>query len=69
MKEKLQAILEQALKELDSVSAKENLENARIKYLGKKGELTAILRGMGDSVSPLIFLLIACGIACLKDRR
>jgi phenylalanyl-tRNA synthetase alpha chain len=47
MKEKLQAILEQALKELDSVSAKENLENARIKYLGKKGELTAILRGMG----------------------
>ena len=47
MKEKLQAILEQALKELDSVSAKDSLENARIKYLGKKGELTAILRGMG----------------------
>jgi len=35
MKEKLQAILEQALKELDSVSAKDALENARIKYLGK----------------------------------
>jgi phenylalanyl-tRNA synthetase alpha chain len=47
MKEKLEAIKEAALKELQETSSKAELENIRVKYLGKKGELTAILRGMG----------------------
>ena len=45
MKEKLQKIKEEALCAISSESA--NLEQIRIQYLGKKGELTAVLRGMG----------------------
>ena len=48
MKEKLEKILAQALAEIGAADAKDALEAARIKYLGKKGELTAILRGMGQ---------------------
>ena len=47
MKEQLSQILSKALDEVQNVTSKENLEAARVKYLGKKGELTAILRGMG----------------------
>jgi phenylalanyl-tRNA synthetase alpha chain len=47
MKEKLEAIKESALKELKEAASKIDLENIRVKYLGKKGELTQILRGMG----------------------
>ena len=48
MREKLQQILDQALCEIGSAEEKEALEAARVRYLGKKGELTAILRGMGQ---------------------
>ena len=47
MKERLEAILRQALDEVGQVDASDALEALRVKYLGKKGELTAILRGMG----------------------
>ncbi|GAA0780912.1 phenylalanine--tRNA ligase subunit alpha [Hathewaya limosa] len=47
MKEKLELIKKSALEEIEKVSSKENLENIRVKFLGKKGELTQILRGMG----------------------
>lgn len=47
MKENLQLIKENALEELKKVVSKDELEAIRIKYLGKKGELTSILRGMG----------------------
>lgn len=45
MKEKLQNIKEEALAALSKADA--DVESLRIKYLGKKGELTAVLRGMG----------------------
>ena len=45
MKEKLQKIKEEALIAIASADA--DLESIRIRYLGKKGELTAVLRGMG----------------------
>ena len=45
MKEKLQKIREEALAALSAREA--DLEALRIRYLGKKGELTAVLRGMG----------------------
>ena len=45
MKEKLQNIKEQALSAISADNA--DLEQLRIQYLGKKGELTAVLRGMG----------------------
>jgi phenylalanyl-tRNA synthetase alpha chain len=47
MKEQLEAIRSLALEELSKVNEKTELENIRVKYLGKKGELTTILRGMG----------------------
>jgi len=49
MKEKLQLIKAEAMTAIASPDA--NLEELRIKYLGKKGELTSILRGMG-ALSP-----------------
>ena len=48
MKEKLEAIKISALEELKSSVEKVDIENLRVKYLGKKGELTQILRGMGS---------------------
>lgn len=47
MKEQLEAIRSLALDELSKVNEKAELEKIRVKYLGKKGELTTILRGMG----------------------
>ena len=49
LKEKLLAIKEEAAR----LFAEENadIEALRIRYLGKKGELTAVLRGMG-AVAP-----------------
>lgn len=45
MKETLQKIKEEALAALSALDA--DIEALRIRYLGKKGELTAVLRGMG----------------------
>jgi len=45
MRETLEKIKAEALEALSAPDA--NIEELRIKYLGKKGELTAVLRGMG----------------------
>ena len=47
MKEKLEQIRSAVETELKSAADMEALENIRIKYMGKKGELTAVLKGMG----------------------
>lgn len=47
MKDQLNEILAKATTEIADAGSKETLEAARVKFLGKKGELTAILRGMG----------------------
>lgn len=57
MKEKLEQILKLAQKELSEIKTIQDVEQVRIKYLGKKGELTVVLRGMGELSSeerPLI---------------
>ncbi len=51
MIEKLKEIKEKALVEIQNISDKKSLNEIKVKYLGKQGELTAILRGMRD-VSP-----------------
>lgn len=51
MQEKLLAIKEAAFNEIAAAENSGALEEIRVKYLGKKGELTTILRGMG-SLSP-----------------
>lgn len=48
MQEKLMSIKENAFNELTNVNTSSELEEIRVKYLGKKGELTTILRGMGS---------------------
>lgn len=47
MQKKLENILNEAKEMLNSVTDSKAIEDARIKYLGKKGELTSILRSMG----------------------
>ena len=47
MKAKLEEIRERAKEELSKANAVETLEELRVKYAGKKGELTAILKQMG----------------------
>ena len=43
----LQTLQQEAEKEITAVDILESLEQLRIKYLGKKGKLSQILRGMG----------------------
>ncbi len=47
MKEKIQEIKQTVEESLTAADNLEALEAIRIKYLGKKGELTAVLKGMG----------------------
>ena len=47
MKEKLEAIRAEVRTRLVETATKAELENLRVRFLGKKGELTALLRGMG----------------------
>lgn len=47
MQEKLLQLQEIALKEINETSSIDEIESLRVKYLGKKGELTAILKEMG----------------------
>jgi len=47
MKEKLQGIMRMAEEQLKAVTDMKALEDLRVAFLGKKGELTQILKGMG----------------------
>ena len=51
MKEKLQAIREEALKQIRESDRLDKLNEVRVAFLGKKGELTAVLKGM-KNVAP-----------------
>ena len=46
MKDKLQAIREEALKQIRESNRLDKLNEVRVSFLGKKGELTAVLKGM-----------------------
>ena len=47
MKEQLEIIRREALAAMDEAAYSQALEALRVKYLGKKGELTAVLKQMG----------------------
>ena len=51
MKEKLQKIREEAMHQIEQSADLGKLNDVRVAILGKKGELTAVLKGMKD-VSP-----------------
>ena len=48
MKEEVLKMKEKAIQEIQNAEDLNSLENCRVNYLGKKGELTAVLRGMGS---------------------
>ena len=48
MKEKLQSIQEEAVRLIQAADAPEKLNDVKVRFLGKKGELTAVLKGMKD---------------------
>lgn len=47
MEQEIAKIREEALKDLSAANTMEALQEVRLKYLGKKGALTRVLRGMG----------------------
>lgn len=51
MKDQIEQIKLNAKEEIEKVSALKDLADLKVKYLGKKGELTSVLRGMG-ALSP-----------------
>ena len=51
MKEKIDAIRAAAKAAIEKTASENEIEELRVKYLGKKGELTAMLKQMG-SLSP-----------------
>ena len=48
MQERLKQILEESKKRLQEASSVQEAEDVRVKVLGKKGQLTEILRSMGQ---------------------
>ncbi|MBO8126842.1 MAG: phenylalanine--tRNA ligase subunit alpha [Firmicutes bacterium] len=48
MLEKIAKIRDEALRAVEVAADKESLDQIRVRFLGKKGELTAILRSMGQ---------------------
>ena len=48
MKERLEQIKKEAIEAIQASDAPEKLNDVRVKFLGKKGELTAVLKGMKD---------------------
>ena len=47
MKEELQRIKSEALDAIKGLTDQRSLQDIRVKYLGKKGEITALLKGLG----------------------
>lgn len=48
MQEKIKALISEAKKAVEGASTSSDINNVKVAYLGKNGELTAILRGMKD---------------------
>ena len=48
MKEQIKQIKEKSIEEIKKTKDLKTLNEIKVKYLGKKGELTAVLRGMGN---------------------
>jgi phenylalanyl-tRNA synthetase alpha chain len=47
MKEKIEEIKKSAKEKIESITTLQELQDLKVKYLGKKGELTSILKGLG----------------------
>ncbi|NRX83550.1 phenylalanyl-tRNA synthetase alpha subunit [Clostridium beijerinckii] len=71
MKEKLKELQELALSKIEAVKTSSELEEIRVKFLGKKGELTTILRGMGNlspEERPIVGKLVNEAKAAVEEK-
>ena len=71
MKEKLKELQELALKQIETAMKSSELEEIRVKFLGKKGELTTILRSMGGlspEERPLVGKLVNEAKAFVEEK-
>ena len=67
MKESIEKIKQQSIEEIKNVKDSKELNDLRVKYLGKKGELTSILRGMGG-LSPEERPIIGALVNVVRDE-
>lgn len=70
MREQLQKMQEQALFELAGVTSEEQLQAIKVKFLGRKGELTAIMKGIGSLTAeerPIIGQVVNSVRDCLEE--
>ena len=67
MKEQIEKIQNEALEKICAAKDLKDLNDIRVKYLGKKGELSSVLRGMG-SVSPEERPIIGALVNTCKDE-
>ncbi len=51
MREQLEQLRNEAIKAIAAVSGEEALQEIRVRFLGRKGELTALMKGLG-ALSP-----------------
>ena len=67
MEERVKEIEQQALTEIENAKDLKNLEDIRVKYLGKKGQVTDLLKMMG-SLAPEERPLLGSLVNKLKDK-
>ena len=58
---------EEALKQIEAAGDQRQLQDLRVRYLGKKGELTAMLKGLG-AMAPEERRAAGAGINALRDE-
>ncbi|MDF2610169.1 MAG: phenylalanyl-tRNA synthetase, alpha subunit [Lachnospiraceae bacterium] len=71
MKEQLNAIMEEALQKINALVNLETLNDIRVAYLGKKGELTNVLKSMKDVAPqerPMVGQLVNEARAKLEEK-
>jgi len=71
MREQLEQMQKEALAELAGVTTEEQLQALKIRFLGRKGELTAIMKGIGSLSAderPLIGQVVNAVRDCLEEN-
>ena len=67
MKEKLEQISKETIAKIQEINSMQELNDLRVKVLGKKGELTEILRGMKD-LSPEERPVVGALVNTVRDK-
>ncbi|ROR31498.1 phenylalanyl-tRNA synthetase alpha subunit [Mobilisporobacter senegalensis] len=71
MKEKLQSIMEEALAQINGAENLEQLNDIKVAFLGKKGELTSVLKSMKDVAPedrPVVGQLVNDARAAIEEK-